>query len=184
MLRQARRRLLSSAAHAVGDFSAVRVLPHADGNALVAAQSIARGAVAFRFTGKLCRANIGDRSLMVGREAHLTSEPEEQPWVFLNHSFTPSVQLAHDAVASADAPPPILTATANVPLAPGDFLTIDYTLHEWDMFGDGFECAESGRQVRGFRHLSEAEQDAALPRAMPHIKTLHLQYLFGQSSRC
>ena len=68
-------------------------------------------------------------------------------------------------------------------LAAGDPLTIDYNLHEWECY-DPFVCAETGRAVRGFKHLEEAEQDAALPRAMSHIKMLHAQWLFGQSSRC
>ena len=78
----------------------------------------------------------------------------------------------------------MMTATANVDLADGDALTVDYTLHEYEMHGEGFVCAETGRVVRGFKHLSEAEQDAALPRAMPHVRSLHLQWLFGQTSRC
>ena len=56
----------------------------------------------------------------------------------------------------------------------GAALTIDYTLHEWEMSGDGFVCSESDRRVRGFKHLSESEREAALPRAAPHIREMHL----------
>ena len=186
----AHRRLLSTAtarATAVGNFSGLRVIkdPATGGEALIAARAFAKADIIFRFTGLMRRDNIGDRSLMVGREAHLISIPEEeQPWVFLNHSFSPTLLLSHALVESAEAPPPVLTATANHDLEEGDALTFDYTLHEWEMHGEGFDCAETGRRVRGFRYLTEKEQDAALPRAMAHVRSLHLQHLFGQSSRC
>ena len=82
-----------------------------------------------------------------------------------------------------EAPPPLLVATARQPVSPGTALSIDYTLHEWEFF-EPFECEESGRMVAGFRHLTETQQDAAMPFAMAHIKSLYLQHLFGQSSRC
>ena len=69
-------------------------------------------------------------------------------------------------------------------LPAGAPLTFDYTLHEYVMHGDGFVCEETGRQVRGFRFLERAEQEAALPRAMRHIRSQHSQFLFGQESRC
>ena len=59
---------------AVGDFSAVRVVPcPTTGKALEAADSFIASAELFRFTGTLSSENIGDRSLMVGREAHILS---------------------------------------------------------------------------------------------------------------
>jgi len=178
-----RRAASRSAAAAVGDFSAVRVIPHASGKALVSASTFAAADELFRFTGVLRRDNIGDRSLMVGREAHLVSHDEEEAWVYLNHSFSPSVSIHHPPVNGADAVPPLLTATAIVDIEEGEPLTIDYTLHEWEMHAP-FTCGESGREVRGFKYLTETEQDAALPSALPHIRSLHLQHLFGQSSRC
>ena len=179
--RPAVRRWLASAA--VGDFSAATVLHDGGRKALVAARGAQSGEELFRFTGVLQRGNH-PFALQVGTAAYLVCHAEPQPWCYLDHSFSPSVRLQHAPVASVDAVPPTLTATAAVDLAPGDFLTIDYTLHEWDMDREGFVCAESGRRVRGFRHLAEAEQDAALPFALPHVKQLHLQHLFGQSSRC
>lgn len=185
MLVQHCSRLLSTAApRAVGDFSALRVVSFPTGKALESSAAFAAGSILFRFTGSIRRNNIGDRSLSVGSEAHLTSLEPEQPWVFLNHSFSPSVRLSHGRVANADALPPVLTATAAVDLLPGAPLTINYTLHEWEMFGQGFLCAESGRTVRGFKHLTDQEKDAALPFAADHIKSLHLQHLFGSESRC
>ena len=96
---------------------------------------------------------------------------EDAPWQFLNHSFTPNVRLSHPAVASADGPAPLISVTAAIDLEPETPLTIDYTLSEWDM-QSSFICSESGREVRGFMHLTEAEQDASLKFALPHIPKL------------
>ena len=111
-------------------------------------------------------------------------EEGEPAWVFLNHSFEPSVRVSHAPLPNRDPAPPVLTATAAAALPAEAPLTLDYTLHEYIMAGRGFVCAESGRPVRGFHFLDEAAQEAALPRAMHHVRTLHGQYLFGQSSRC
>ena len=174
------------ASSSVGNFSALRVVPYPTGKALEADRAFATGDELFQFTGKLRRDNIGDRSIQVGREAHLTLSRAdvEEPWVFLNHSFTPTVHLTHAPVSTAAEPPPVLTATANSDLLPGMALTIDYTLHEWEMHEGGFVCAETGRQVNGWLHLTEQEKDAKLSRAAPHVRALHLQHLFGSESRC
>jgi len=149
------------------NFSAARVVPsETGGKKLVASGAFPAGAVLFRFTGDLSPVNIGDRSLQVGRAAHLLSVPPEEPWVYLQHSFEPTVSLIVDPVA------PVATARTTEDLSDGAALTIDYTLHEWEMAGDGFVCSESGRRVRGFKHLSESEREAALPRAAPHIREM------------
>ena len=172
----------------VADFAACSVVKHATGLRLVAARDVSADEAIFRFSGMLIGRNTGDRCLRVGERHFLTPAPEEgePPWVFLNHSFEPSVRLSHPPVPSgvADPPPPVLTATANLDLPAGTPLTFDYNLHEYVMFGDGFVCEETGRVVRGFHHLEPAEQEALLPRAMPFVKTLHGQHLFGSESRC
>jgi len=174
----------------LGNFDAVTVVPHGSGRRLVTAKPIRAGEVLFRFTGMLIRRNTGDRCLQVGQGAYLTPAPAEpeSPWVFLSHSFDPSVSLSHPPLEARKGPrevtPPVLTATACVPLPAAAALTIDYTFHEYVMFGDGFVCEESGRAVRGFHFLDEAAQEAALPHAMHHIRSLHGQYLFGKESRC
>ena len=153
----------------LNDFSATRVMPCATGGKqLVASGAFPAGAVLFRFAGELSPVNIGDRSLQVGRAAHLLSVPPEEPWVYLQHSFEPTVSLIVDPVA------PVATARTTEDLSDGAALTIDYTLHEWEMSGDGFVCSESGRRVRGFKHLPASEREAALPRAAPHIREMHL----------
>ena len=117
---------------------------------LVAARAVAAGEVLFCWTGVLIGRNTGDRCLQVGQRHYLTPGPEEgePPWVFLNHSFAPSVHVSHPPLPSKDPLPPVLTATANAALPVDAELTIDYTLHEYIMFGNGFVCAESGRAVR------------------------------------
>ena len=151
------------------DFAAARVVPCAGGKALVAAAAFTAGSVLFRFTGELSPVNVGDRSLQIGRDAHLLSAPPEEPWVFLNHSFAPTVSLLVESMV------PAITARAEVDLEPNAPLSIDYTLHEWDMDGSGFICAESGRRVRGFKHLTPSERAAALPRAAQYIREMHLE---------
>ena len=133
---------------------------------LVASGAFPAGAVLFRFAGELSPVNIGDRSLQVGRAAHLLSVPPEEPWVYLQHSFEPTVSLIVDPVT------PVATARTTEDLVDGAALTIDYTLHEWEMSGDGFVCSESGRRVRGFKYLSASEREEALPRAAPHIRVM------------
>ena len=153
----------------LNDFSATRVMPCATGGKqLVASGAFPAGAVLFRFAGELSPVNIGDRSLQVGRAAHLLSVPPEEPWVYLQHSFEPTVSLIVDPIT------PVATARTTEDLVDGAALTIDYTLHEWEMSGDGFVCSESGRRVRGFKHLTASEREAALPRAAPHIREMHL----------
>ena len=133
----------------VNDFAAARIVPcETGGKKLVASGAFPAGAVLFRFAGELSPVNIGDRSLQVGRAAHLLSVPPEEPWVYLQHSFEPTVSLIVDPIT------PVATARTTEDLVDGAALTIDYTLHEWEMSGDGFVCSESGRRVRGFKHLT------------------------------
>ena len=160
---------------------------------LLSSRRAPAGHVLFRFTGALIGANTGDRCLQVGLKYWLTPHPEqgEPPWVFLNHSFAPTVHLTHPPLAfdasggggessessgpsepSALPAPPVLTATANVALGENTPLTIDYTLHEWAMSGGGFVCAESGRSVRGFQFLTREQQEHSLGRAADHIQRL------------
>ena len=111
----------------------------------------------------------------MGQRHYITpgAEEREPPWVFLDHSFDPSVRISHPQLPAADPAPPVLTVTSNAALPAGAPLTLDYTLHEYLMHGDGFVCEATGREVRGFHYLSKSEQEAALPRAMPHIRSLH-----------
>ena len=181
------RRRWSSVAAPIGSFSAVRVAQSRQGMpGLVAARAVAAGEVLFCWTGVLIGRNTGDRCLQVGQRHYLTPGPEEgePPWVFLNHSYVPTVELSHPPVVGRDPAPPVLTATATAALPADTPLTFDYCLHEYMMFGEGFTCEETGRLVRGFHYLDPEAQEVALPRAMPFVRALHGQHLFGQESRC
>lgn len=185
LARSLRARALS-AAPPVGVFSAVRVVPHANGQCLVTARPVMAGEIIFRFSGMLIGSNTGDRCLRVGERHYLTPAPEEDepPWVFLNHSYSPSVELSHPPVEGRNPPPPVLTATATAALPADTPMTFDYNLHEYMMFDEGFSCEETGRPVRGFHFLAPEEQEALLLRVMPFVKTLHGRHLFGSESRC
>ena len=148
----------------LGNFAAIRVVPCPTGKALEAAASFLASDELFRFTGILSRENIGDRSLMVGHEAHLLSDPKDQPWVYLNHSFDPTVSLSHAPVFNADAAPPVITARAAIDLQPGAPLTIDYTLHEWEMFGGGFVCGRAAGQSAVSSTLLRAKKRRHCPK--------------------
>jgi hypothetical protein len=147
--------------------------------ATVAARLVQRGEELYRFSGRVQR-EMGTYTLQVGREAHIAAVEPDEPWLFMNHSFSPTVAIAHECVTTDKA---TLKVIALVDLECGDCITFDYTLHEWEM-SCPFTCEETGRNVCGWVGLSEAEQDTSMPNAMPHIKTMYLQHLFGQSSRC
>jgi len=57
-------------------------------------------------------------------------------------------------------------------LVPGEPLTFDYTLNEWDT-STSFRCQSSGRMVQGFKHLTEEEQHRAMPHAWAHVRQLY-----------
>ena len=159
----------------VGDFSSVHVTTHNEMPSLIASRSIQSDEEIFQFTGKLLSENTGDRCLQVSLKHWITPDPTESepPWVYLNHSFNPSVHVSHEKVLPPFDTPPIITATANHDISIDTPLTIDYTLHEWEMYEDGFECSESGRQVKGFKHLSILEKKDVLMRCSYHIQILH-----------
>jgi hypothetical protein len=162
------------------NFSLVQVQTHHNMPSLLSTANLPAGATLFQFTGALLTENTGDRCLQVGHARWITPRPNEHepPWVFLNHSFQPSVRISHPFLGEDDTTIGneesfVVTATATVDVAKDTPLTIDYTLHEHLMFGQGFECAESGRSVRGWLHLTDEEKQDSLPHAMKHIQLLH-----------
>ena len=195
------RRLLCGSTARLDDFAAValdRISP--EEYRLVTKVPSAVGSILFRWTGVVQR-HQGVHSIQVGREAHLISAVEataraegmplstlrahlnttapQHPWLYLHHSFKPTVHLEQRWAGEA------VTMAARVlrPLNEGDGVSFDYTLHEWQM-SHPFQCEQTGRWVSGFSGLSEEEMDTSLPRAAEHIKLMHAQWLFGQHSRC
>ena len=163
--------------------SNVQVVRSDAGSSLVTTLPICALHEVFTFTGKLTR--FPDMySLQVGAEAHLVAHLTDEVgsrWMFMNHSFSPSIQLTQQV--TEDQQSIVLTARAICDMAAGDEITFDYTLHEWEM-AEPFRCRASGRLVAGWSGLTDGEKEAALPRAMPHIRSMHLKHLFGQESRC
>jgi hypothetical protein len=161
------------------DFGSVRVVEGAIGRACVASRPIATDEPFLSFTGPTQR-HRGEWTIQVGRSEHITAADSEAPWLYMNHSFAPNVRLEQSSVDGRVT----LTCRAIADLDTGDPVTFDYTLHEWEL-DYTFTCAETGRSVTGWVGRTEAEKDAAaLNMAAPHIRSLHLQHLFGQESRC
>ena len=54
---------------------------------------------------------------------------------------------------------------------PGELLTFDYTLNEWEM-STPFTCLSTGRNAKGFQYLTEEEQQRAMPHAWAHVRQM------------
>jgi len=84
---------------------------------------------------------------------------------FLNHCCEPGAALDVER----------LCFVAVRPLAPGDEVTFNYLTSEWDM-AEAFtcRCGADGcvSNVRGFRHLSRAQQDALAPFITPFLRRM------------
>jgi SET domain-containing protein len=95
----------------------------------------------------------GRHTIQVGEHRHqaFTDEIDD----YLNHSCVPNTWLDTDN----------LRVVALCPIAPGDEVTFDYDASEWDM-AEPFDCrcGADPRVVRGFRHLTPAEQEARASR--------------------
>jgi SET domain-containing protein len=86
-------------------------------------------------------------SIQVGEGRHQAHTGEVDD--FVNHSCRPSAYLDAEN----------LRIVAREEIAAGEEVTINYSASEWDM-AEPFlcRCDDSARWVRGFRHLSSAEQ--------------------------
>ena len=173
----------------LGNFSSTRVADHKGMPSLLTSKDIARGEILFKFTGRLLTRNTGDRCLQVRSQTWLTPKEDEiePPWVFLNHSFQPSVTLnISDPKICCDKNPrgeswihdkntaPVVTAVANTSLPANSPLTINYNFYEYEMYGNGFVCDESGREVRGFKHLSKDEKNECIRDCAYYLQEKHL----------
>jgi len=91
-------------------------------------------------------------SIQVGEHRHqaYTGETDD----FVNHSCMPNARVDTEN----------LRLVAVRPVTAGEEITIDYEASEWDL-AEPFKCLCDGqvRVVRGFRHLSAAEQLALAP---------------------
>jgi len=107
-------------------------------------------------------------------DASVVKSSGEGIWVFMNHAFhaEASVYLRPVEYRHIDPSVGCIAVYAAKDLVPGELLTFDYTLHEWEM-SSPFRCISSGRMVQGFKHLTEEEQHLALPYAWAHVRQLH-----------
>lgn len=165
----------------VGDFSKVRVDEASNGfRSTFVSQPIAAGEVIFSFSGIMHR-HRGPMTLQCGALEHLGAASPDEPWLFMNHSFTPTARIEHGKRTDAGL---VLTVFAIADMVSDQAVTFDYSLHEWETLDGGFMCHESGRTVSGWVGRTEEEKDRLLKSAAPHIRSLHLQQLFGSQSRC
>ena len=109
-------------------------------------------------------------SIQVSTDLHI--EPGELPselahyddylWPFLNHSFSPNAMMNGRAlVALSD-------------IDSGAEVTFNYNGNEWDM-ATPFQCMETGRWVRGYRHLNDEERAAIRDVTSPFILELAVE---------
>ena len=91
----------------------------------------------------------------------------------MNHAFHTEASVYLRPVESRHIDPSVgcVAVYAAKDLVPGEPLTFDYTLNEWEM-STPFKCNSTGRMVQGFRHLTEEQQRRALPYTWAHVRQL------------
>jgi hypothetical protein len=109
-------------------------------------------------------------SVQVGPGVHVVPPAELAPgddsprysWRFLNHSCNPNTALVGRALHALRS------------IAEGEELTFDYNTTEYDMASPfRCHCGHCGeRQIRGFRHLTAAEQRRIAPYLANHLRSL------------
>ena len=165
----------------VNDFTRISVDIADDGfkTTVLAEDCLAETAI-FAFSGPIHRQR-GPMTLQCGALTHMGAASPDEPWLFMNHSFSPSVRLAQQRTAEGVV---VITVHALTDMVTGTTITFDYSLHEWETLDGGFVCHETGRTVTGWVGRTDDEKDQLLSSAAPHIRSLHLQHLFGSQSRC
>lgn len=89
-------------------------------------------------------------------------EPDAYLWRFLNHACRPNAAIAGRQLVALRA------------IAAGEEVTFDYNTTELEL-AEPFNChcgACGGRLIRGFKHLSPAEQAQLAPHLAPHLARL------------
>lgn len=134
------------------------------GRCVVATGAIAAGevliALAHVFVGAASR-----HTIQLGEGLHQAGTGEIDD--YLNHACEPNVAL--------DAPRRCFVAVRAI--APGEELTFNYLSSEWDM-AEAFDCRCGwGRcvgKIRGFKHLSPAQQEEIRPLLTPFLRGVAL----------
>jgi hypothetical protein len=123
-------------------------------------------------------------TVQCGERVHVTLDGEGR---FLAHSFAPNLVCriwehaveghAVDRAGGAAATLPV-EFLALRRIEAGETLSFDYTTTEWESAAP-FTDSESGRPMRGFRHLDAPDKELLLSRGLvaPHILRLWLRDL-------
>lgn len=138
----------------------IALRPGADGLGVFACEAISAGeillALAHVFVDRPARHTI---QLDARKHQAGTGEIDD----FLNHSCDPNTALDFER----------LELVAIKPIAPGEELSFNYLTSEWDMAAP-FACmcgaANCHGLIRGFRHLSLAQQEALVPWTSSYLR--------------
>mmetsp|Transcript_79205 Transcript_79205/g.154913 ORF Transcript_79205/g.154913 Transcript_79205/m.154913 type:complete len:209 (-) Transcript_79205:218-844(-) len=162
--------------------------PGADGSLGVkpiAARNIDRGEVVFSVVGPIFP-QASMHSVQVGIDTHMEFSGDGR---YLSHSFNPNCAALftgdlhlQGASATEASGSPILWVAVR-PIEEAEELSFDYTTTEWEG-SSPFLDSESGREMRGFKHLSPDEKEAALATGSlaPHIMRLWIRDLLDARS--
>jgi len=135
------------------------------GRHLIAAERIEAGTSILELDGIVL--DTPDRySVQVGVNAHLrppadaADNDDAYLWRYLNHACTPNAAFFGRRLV------------AMTTIRAGEEISFDYNTTEWDM-SSPFRCSCGrcdGREVRGYRHLSEAERARLEPHVAEHLR--------------
>ncbi|KAK7200887.1 hypothetical protein NESM_000147500 [Novymonas esmeraldas] len=139
------------------------------GQATFAAVAIAAGTRFFQVKG-LCIPFPTVYTIMLDEGRHLLFADGAQ---CLAHSCDPNVRVRVDATNNT------LECQALRPIAAGELIAFNYNATEWDM-NTPFRCLcgspQCAYEIRGFKHLSQAQRTVLQPQATPAIKSLAAAY--------
>uniref|UniRef100_A0A7S4RE75 SET domain-containing protein n=1 Tax=Alexandrium monilatum TaxID=311494 RepID=A0A7S4RE75_9DINO len=130
-----------------------------------------RHSLQYSMTEHLCAVpSEGDSAFT---DASSVKSSGEGIWVFMNHAFHTEATVYLRPVEHRHIDPTVgcVAVYAAKDLLPGEPLTFDYTLNEWEM-STPFKCLSTGRNVQGFKYLTEEEQQRAMPHAWPHVRQM------------
>jgi len=130
-----------------------------------------RHSLQYSMTEHLCA--VPSESNNAFTDASSVKSSGEGIWVFMNHAFHTEASVYLRPVEHRHIDPSVgcIAVYAAKTLLPGEPLTFDYTLNEWEM-STPFKCLSSGRDVQGFRYLTEDEQMRAMPHAWAHVRQM------------
>lgn len=118
----------------------------------IARLEIRSGEVVFHQAQGEVSAQTGQHTIQIGADSHCQISGEGR---YTAHSFSPNMAVV---VSSQVLEPLSIQFVALRTIAEGEELSIDYTATEWECESGGFVDAASGRPVRGFKYLDEAQK--------------------------